>query len=253
MLDAHFHRRQYETFLGGDGKEMRFVGVHPWQTDAPDVAARLAVLSGALAADPRLGVGEIGLDRLRSRTISEHQREAFARQLALAAEFHRPVVLHGAKCWGEVVQACRPYRGRIPAFFFHGFSRSTGLLPDIVALNGFISVGSALLNDHAVNYREMAALLPFDRLLVETDLPDDDPSVNRAERLSGIYAALAELRGLSLPELLSQVVANAERFCRFGPEDDEAGSLDIPGCAAAGICYTISTYGESPESRTTDA
>ena len=213
MLDAHFHRRQYETFLGGDGKEMRFVGVHPWQTDAPDVAARLAVLSGALAADPRLGVGEIGLDRLRSRTISEHQREAFARQLALAAEFHRPVVLHGAKCWGEVVQACRPYRGRIPAFFFHGFSRSTGLLPDIVALNGFISVGPALLNDHAVNYREMAALLPPDRLLVETDLADDDPAADRPGVLAKVYFALAALRGHSLPELQSQLAANAAHLC----------------------------------------
>ena len=213
MLDAHFHRRQYETFLGGDGKEMRFEGVHPWQVDAPDAAACLAALPGALAADPCLGVGEIGLDRLRARTISEPQRQALAQQLELAAEFRRPVVLHGAKCWGEVVQACRPYRGRIPAFLFHGFSRSTGLLPDIVALNGFISVGPALLNGHAVNYREMAALLPFDRLLVETDLPDDDPSANRTERLSDIYSALAELRGISLPELQSQVAANVVRLC----------------------------------------
>ncbi len=212
MLDAHFHRRQYETFLGEPGSEVRFVGLHPWQADEPDAAARLAALSNALAADSCLGVGEIGLDRLRSREISEHQRAALAQQLELAAAFRRPVVLHGAKCWGEVVKACLPHRGRIPAFLFHGFSRSIGLLPDIVALNGFISVGPALLNDHAVNYREMAALLPFDRLLVETDLPDDDPSANRAEVLSGVYCALAELRGLSLPDLQSQIAVNASHL-----------------------------------------
>ena len=212
MLDAHFHRRQYETFLGENGKEVRFVGVHPWQADEPDAAARLAALPSALAADPLLGVGEIGLDRLRSRMISDGQRQTLARQLELAAAFRRPVVLHGAKCWGEVVKACQPYRERIPAFLFHGFSRSTGLLSDIVALNGFISVGPALLNDHAVNYREMAALLPPDRLLVETDLPDDDPAADRSGVLAGIYSALAELRGLSVAELQSACRLAAERF-----------------------------------------
>ena len=213
MLDAHFHRRQYETFLGEDGKEVRFVGLHPWQVDEPDAAARLAALPNTLAADPLLGVGEIGLDRLRSRTISDGQRQTLAQQLELAAAFRRPVVLHGAKCWGEVVKACLPYCGRIPAFLFHGFSRSTGLLPDIVSLNGFISVGPALLNDHAVNYREMAALLPPDRLLVETDLVDDDPAADRLRVLGDIYTALAELRGLSVAELQSQLAANAARLC----------------------------------------
>ena len=213
MLDAHFHRRQYETFLGEDGKEVRFVGLHPWEADEPDAAARLAALPNALAADPLLGVGEIGLDRLRSRTISDGQRQTLAQQLELAAAFRRPVVLHGAKCWGEVVKACLPYRERIPAFLFHGFSRSTGLLPDIVSLNGFISVGPALLNDHAVNYREMAALLPPDRLLVETDLADDDPAADRLGVLAKVYSALAALRGHSLLELQSQLAANAARLC----------------------------------------
>ena len=213
MLDAHFHRCQYETFLGESGREVRFVGRHPWQADEPDAAARLAALPNALTADSSLGVGEIGLDRLRSRRVSDDQRQALSQQLELAAAFRRPVVLHGAKCWGEVVKACLPYRGRIPAFLFHGFSRSTGLLPDIVSLNGFISVGPALLNDHAVNYREMAALLPPDRLLVETDLADDDPAADRVGVLSKVYSALAELRGHSLPELQSQLAANAARLC----------------------------------------
>ncbi len=213
MLDAHFHRCQYETFLGEPGREVRFVGLHPWQADEPDAAVRLAALPNALAADSSLGVGEIGLDRLRSRRVSDGQRQMLAQQLELAAAFRRPVVLHGAKCWGEVVKACLPYRGRIPAFLFHGFSRSTGLLPDIVSLNGFISVGPALLNGHAVNYQEMAALLPPDRLLVETDLADDDPAADRMGVLASVYSALAALRGHTLLELQSQLAANAARLC----------------------------------------
>ena len=107
----------------------------------------------------------------------------------------------------------KPFAGAIPSFLFHGFSRSTGLLPDIVSLNGFISVGPALLNDHAVNYREMAALLPPDRLLVETDLADDDPAADRTGVLASVYSALAALRGHTLPELQSQIAANAARLC----------------------------------------
>ena len=210
MLDAHFHRRQYETFLGEDGKEVRFVGLHPWEADEPDAAARLAALPNALAADPLLGVGEIGLDRLRSRTISDGQRQTLAQQLELAAAFRRPVVLHGAKCWGEVVKACKPYAGRIPSFLFHGFSRSDGLIPDIVALNGYISVGPTILNDHAVNYRELAKRIPLDRLLVESDrTPENAATVPSVDEIA---AYLAALRGIPFDTLAAALESNATRF-----------------------------------------
>ena len=215
MTDAHFHRNGYDTFLDAEGMEVRFVGLHPWQVEDVDADARLAAVAAALAADPKVGVGEIGLDRLRTKSVPDAQRTAFARQLELAAEFRRPVTLHGAKCWGEVVAACRPYLGRIPAFLFHGFSRSAGLLPEMFALNGFVSIGPALLNDHAVNYRELAALLPPDRIVVETDLADDDPAVDRRMVLGEVYGRLAELRGLTVPELAAETASNIARFAVF--------------------------------------
>ena len=148
--------------------DVAFYGMHPWFA-AEWNADALARLEQILASHPRAGVGEIGLDRLRDRTVSSSQREAFEAQLKLAARFHRPVALHGAKCWGEVVKACRPFVGEIPAFLFHGFSRSDGLLPEIFAMNGFVSVNASILNEHAVNYREMARRLPRERVLVESD------------------------------------------------------------------------------------
>ena len=163
-----------------------------------------------LSADPHAGVGEIGLDRLKARAISPAQRAVFAAQLEVAAEFARPVVLHGAKCWGEVVAACRPYAGRIPAFLFHGFSRSGGLLPEIVALNGFVGVGAALLNDHAVNYRELVREVPIERVLVETDA--DYGRAGARPSLEEIVRKLAELRGMEPVALEAAVDANATRF-----------------------------------------
>jgi len=213
MTDAHFHRSVYDTYLSFGAREMRFFGRHPWQAAAvPDPAAWAAELTRLLDAEPAAGVGEIGLDRLRTKTVPENQRTLFAAQLAVAAEKRRPVTLHGAKCWGEVVSVCRAAAGRVPAFLFHGFSRSGGLLPEIVALNGFVSVGPALLNDHAVNYRDLVRALPADRLLVESDLAADDPAADRVGRLAAVFARLAELRGLSADALETLLAANLARF-----------------------------------------
>ena len=219
MTDAHCHIADGESrcflcspfaLLAPKGSEV-FFGTHPWYLDDFDEAR----LRAQLEADPSAGVGEIGLDRLRDRTISQRMRDVFESQLNVAAEFGRPVVLHGAKCWGEVVKACRPYAGRIPAFLFHGFSRSDGLLPEIAAINGFVSVGPALLNDHAVNYRELVKKIPLDRILVESDrTPENAESV---PSVRAIAERLAIVRGMDVEELIVLLDANAVRFLsRYG-------------------------------------
>ena len=209
MTDAHFHRSGYPAFLRTPDREVRFHGVHPWQVDD---AADLVAVRDRLLADTAAGVGEIGLDRLKTKIIPDAQRALFARQLALAAELRRPVVLHGAKCWGEVMAACRPFKGRIPAFLFHGFSRSAGLLPEIFALNGYVSVGPALLNDHAVNYRTLVKELPPDRILVETDMDYSRPETNADETLRQILVTLAALRGEGVEALAKRIEENARAF-----------------------------------------
>ena len=192
MLDAHTHLPQadclmVETQSGAILK--RFFGIHPWNAETDD----LARVEAAIAADPAAGVGEIGLDRLKTKTVTERQREVFAAQLELAAKYGRVATLHGAKCWGEVVKAAKPYAGRIPAFIFHGFSRSAGLLGEIRAMNGVVSVGPAVLNDHAVNYRKLVAGIPDDMLLLETD--GQDVSID------DICAKVAEIRGTTVEHI----------------------------------------------------
>ena len=214
ITDAHCHTASGESrsflcspfALPPPPNAVLFHGTHPWHLDGFDADQ----LKADLSADPSAGVGEIGLDRLKDRTISTRMRQIFEAQLEIAAEFGRPVVLHGAKCWGEVVKACRTYAGRIPAFLFHGFSRSDGLIPDIVALNGYISVGPSLLNGHAVNYRALAKRIPLDRLLVESDrTPENATSVPSVDEVA---ALLAGLRAMTLDALTATLEANADRF-----------------------------------------
>ena len=218
MTDAHCHvscgdASVREFLIGRD-----FIGVHPWEarncSDCSIVRSRDRLLE-----NPSLGVGEIGLDRLKQREISLQMREVFETQLRLALEFGRPVVLHGAKCWGQVVktvqrltieQSNNPNNRTIPSFLFHGFSRSAGLIPDIVALNGYISVGPAVLNGHAVNYRELVKNIPLDRLLLETDRTPENAV--KCPSVAEVATETAKLRGLSLSELETLTDRNAGRF-----------------------------------------
>ena len=267
MTDAHCHVSAgdpsvRELLVGRD-----FVGIHPWESGKEGEweggkvgeweSGRVeAWLRARLEADPRLGVGEIGLDRLKAREIPFVMRAVFEAQLRVAMELGRPVVLHGAKCWGQVVQAIRAFQHpniqtpkhpnlqtpklpnpqtpkppnlqTTPTFLFHGFSRSDGLIPDIVALGGYISVGPAVLNDHAVNYRVLVKKIPLDRLLVETDR--DSAPETRLNPLTGaplsvrdVLAKTAELRGLAAAELEAITDANALAFCRGCPVPSSQG------------------------------
>jgi len=222
MTDAHCHvsggdPTVREFLIGRD-----FVGVHPWEMGSEVKGQRSAFLSSLrerLAVDSKLGVGEIGLDRLKEKNVSSEMREMFEVQLKLALEFHRPVVLHGAKCWGQVVktvQALQPLTSDLGplTFLFHGFSRSDGLIPDIVKLNGYISVGPAVLNDHAVNYRELVKKIPLERLLVETDRTEGNAA--ECPSVRDVAVKVAELRGMAVDEIERVTDANAARFVRGG-------------------------------------
>lgn len=205
MTNAHYHRGA-ETLISVRGVEFRFWGVHPWAAAETSMEDTVLSVREAVAADAAAGIGEIGLDRLKTRCVTPAQRTLFEAQLRVAADLRRPVVLHGAKCWGEVVKTVKPFAKEIPGFLFHGFSRSGGLIPEIVALNGFVSVGKAVLNDHAANYRKLVSQLPHDRLLVETD--DDADPVARESLLAAIFSKTAELTGITEAE----IDANAAAF-----------------------------------------
>ena len=217
MIDAHCHvscgdASVRELVVGRD-----FFGVHPWEVAGRidlDVGSVVSSLRATLLSHPSAGVGEIGLDRLKDRTISAAMREIFEAQLALAIELRRPVVLHGAKCWGQVVEAVRRLVGRAGSprqtFLFHGFSRSDGLIPDIVGLDGYVSVGPAILNDHAVNYRGLVRKIPADRLLAATDRTEENAA--ECPHVRDVLAKLAEIRGDDLASLVARTDANADRF-----------------------------------------
>ena len=212
MTDVHCHVRGGNAAVRELVCGEHFLGVHPWEVEKLE-SWGVEELGERLIENPKLGVGEIGLDRLKDRNISPKMREVFEAQLKLGIELGRPIVLHGAKCWGQVVNTIPRFRLSTSTFLFHGFSRSDGLIPEIAKLGGFISVGPAVLNDHAVNYRELVKKIPDECLVLETDRTEE--SASECPDISAICARVAELRGRSAAEIESLTDANALRFYAF--------------------------------------
>lgn len=209
MTDVHTHVSSGDSSVREIVTGVHFFGTHPHCASAYDEGE----LEGILERNTAAGVGEIGLDRTDRDGSGALELEVFRSQLRLASRYARPVTLHGVKCWGKVVRiVLETLDGMVmpPSFLFHGFSRSWGLLPEIAAMNGFISVGPQILNDHAVNYRKAVARIPPGMLLVETDTTAGNAASRPA--LRQVLEALAAVRGVSAGELEELTDRNAERF-----------------------------------------
>ena len=203
------------------------LGIHPMCTDrATD--SDLAVLREALERnrdDPRLvAVGEIGLDHFIAGLDRERQARFFSAQLALAAEFELPVLLHVRRAVDTVLKHLRrtPGRGGIA----HAFNGSEQQAEAFVALGFRLGFGGAVTFDRALKIRRVAAAVPIEAIVMETDAPDIAPQWlyrtararaagasmrNESAELARIGTELAALRGLSAQAFAAATSANALR------------------------------------------
>ena len=201
------------------------LGIHPLCVDRnPDSALRaLRDALTAYAADPRLvAVGEIGLDHFVAGLDPERQAHFYIEQLRLARHFELPVILHVRRSADSLLKQLRrwPVRGGL-AHAFNGSEQQARAFIDLGFKLGF---GGALTFDRALQIRRLAAALPLQSLVLETDAPDIPPhwlyrtaaqravgetSRNEPGELPRIGAELASLRGLSAPDLARATWANA--------------------------------------------
>ena len=217
-------------------------GVHPWYAGALPLDW-LVTLERVLAAHPEAPVGEIGIDGLREEPSRDVQRQVCIRQLELAVQMQRPVVLHGARAWGELVAVVKPFAPRLPGFVAHAFAGSVEILRVLVALGGYVSFAGSVCNPAARRMRAAAAAAPAERLLIETDAPDMRPGgrgtesrdqrsevgsqrsevrgqgsengipaeLNHPANLVYVARAVAEVRGVPTDEIANLTEANARR------------------------------------------
>jgi TatD DNase family protein len=193
------------------------VGIHPHEARLADEAA-FAELA-RLAREPKvLAVGEIGLDYHYDHSPRPVQRQVFIRQMELAQAAGKPIVIHCREAWPDCLELLEQFwrPSGLPGIF-HCFSGGPEVAERGLAMGFYISFAGNLTFPKATGLREMAAQLPLERLLVETDAPYLAPVPHRGKRNEPAFVAevarkLAELRGITPEQACEQTASNFFRL-----------------------------------------
>jgi TatD DNase family protein len=193
------------------------IGVHPH--DAAKANKETWVEMTALSAKPKVvAIGEIGLDYHYDFSPRDTQRAVFVRQLELARDAGKPIVIHTREAWDDTVSALRAHWHPESGGIFHCFSGGPKEAEAALELGFHISFSGIVTYPKALDVQEAAKLVPLDRLLVETDAPYLAPVPYRGKRNEPAFAVetakrLAELRGESLEAVATATTANWKRLC----------------------------------------
>lgn len=232
-------------------------GWHPWYLHEQQ-ADWLEVLEFHLLQFPNAAVGEIGLDRWileQSPTIRapfqpglrevppaplDLQTEVFRGQLSLASRLQRPATIHCLQAWGKLVEVLRtshlPKRG----FLLHSYGGSSELIPLLSEMGAYFSFPGYFAHDRKKKQREVFRSVPMERLLVESDAPDQLPPPdlilvpmqapasggrppNHPANLPKIYSFLAKMLRIPLDSFAHQVEQNYFRLFGTTTTFNEAG------------------------------
>ncbi len=117
-------------------------------------------------------VGEIGLDRWKPDLPYAGQEEIFLAQLQLAAERNLPVSIHCLQAWGRLHELLRDHPRPARGFVLHSFGGPAEMIPAFAKLGAYFSFPGYFLHERKLRQRETFKHVPPDRLLIETDAPD---------------------------------------------------------------------------------
>ncbi|MBV9489507.1 MAG: TatD family hydrolase [Verrucomicrobia bacterium] len=223
------------------------VGLHPNHVgiDQPDFIPELR----RLASEPKVvAIGETGLDyhylpsrqekedivrsalgaasagsveiEIQDEALKAAQAAAFEQQLELAADLHRPVVIHHRDAWEETLSILRRYDVRA---VFHCFNGNLAQAEEVLEMGHLVSFTGLVTFKNAVEVIRTAAQLPPGSFMVETDAPYLAPVPVRGKRCEPAFvrhtaAAIAEARGIPLAELAEETSRTARTFFGLGDE-----------------------------------
>lgn len=184
-------------------------GVHPHDASYYNENAEKNILS-RMNHPKAAALGEIGLDYHYDLSPREVQREVFARQLDLAYEIDKPVILHVREAHGDATDILLSARraGRLPSGIMHCYTGSWESAKTYLDMGLYISFSGSLTFKNAPKLREVCENAPLDRLLVETDCPYMAPVPFRGQRnepafVKQVLLKLAEIKNID-PELAAE-------------------------------------------------
>lgn len=178
------------------------VGIHPWQTDSSNMDGLLAKFHALIKNPKVIGIGEVGLDRLRGGSLTLQAK--YLREQALAAtSVSKPVIIHCVRAWNELIETLSAPELKQLTKAIHGFRGKADLARQLVDRNYYLSFGSILV-DPSPELAESLTVIPKNRLFFETDTSEMP--------IEEIYAAAADILDTSVDELSLQIENNLNAF-----------------------------------------
>ena len=197
------------------------VGIHPHQAGefAGGIDAAIATVRKAIGAERAVAIGEIGLDYHYDFSPREVQREIFAAQVALAVELNRPIVIHTREATDDTFAVLQESGHGLVRGVFHCFTGDRAMAARALDIGFYLSLSGIVTFPRAAELREVAAFVPDDRLLIETDSPYLAPVPYRGKRNEPAYVArvaevIGQVRGRPAADIAALATRNFDALVR---------------------------------------
>ena len=199
------------------------VGVHPDHVGELD-EAKMQQLREMCAMKKTVAVGEIGLDYYWDKESHELQKEWFERQMELAKEVDLPIIVHSREAAQDTFDLIKSEHAGTTGGVIHCFSGSKEMAKEYIKMGYYIGFTGTMVFPKSTKLKRIAAELPIDRILIETDCPYLTPPPYRGKRNEPAYVQyvadeIARLRGMTTEEVRQITLENGKRI--FGITGDE--------------------------------
>ncbi|TDW51363.1 TatD DNase family protein [Flavobacterium sp. 270] len=172
------------------------IGIHPWYIQENSIDADLKIIEEKLQTENCLAIGECGLDK-RIEVPLELQISVFEKQLALAEEFKKPVVIHCVAAFQEIIAIKKKLKISVP-MIMHGFSKNNQIAAQLIKEEFYLSFGKYLLKNPELE--TVFKSVPNDRFFLETDTIE--------ETIEQVYDLAGKYKNINLKELEDIISSN---------------------------------------------
>jgi TatD DNase family protein len=176
------------------------IGIHPWFIDENRLAADLDCIAEKLQLAPCLALGECGLDK-RIDIPMVVQMSVFRKQLEIAMQTHKPIVLHCVAAYDEVIAIKKEMKIANP-LIVHGFSKNKQVAQSLLNNGFYLSFGKYLVRNPEME--KVLKFVPENQILLETDTIE--------ESIYQVYEKAAAVKGISVAEMKAIVFDNFSRI-----------------------------------------
>lgn len=195
------------------------VGIHPH--DAAEAGPGYLEELQKMARHPKVvAIGEIGLDYYRDLSPRPVQRQVFLEQIALAKKLQKPIIIHDRDAHGDMMDILRKEKLGPAGGVMHCYSGSWEMARELLAMGFYLSIAGPVTFPNAAKLKDVAARVPPDRLLIETDAPYLTPMPYRGRRNEPAHilytaAEIARLRGMEIEDLAQMCAENGRKLFRI--------------------------------------